>query len=95
MLMDLSFTLKRRTNKPEWRVSISDIKAAADQRRCKVSFCGTPVADGLRGQAPSSDAVHALACAITPETSGLIDTVTLGGSFNPGVAYRLKVGKTE
>lgn len=92
--MDLSFSLKRRTKKPEWRVSISDIKAAAEQRRCKVSFC-TKAADGLRGQASSSDLVHALACAITPENNGLIDTVTLGGSFNPSVAYRLKVGKTE
>ena len=90
--MDMSFTLKPQRRASHWVVSLADIKTAADQQRTVA--CGT-VADILRGQDGELDPVHVLACIIMPETDGLIDTVALGGSFNPLVAQQLMVGKRE
>jgi hypothetical protein len=91
--MDLSFTLTPRGENrlPKWAVSLADIKAAAEERR----YHNAPVsASGfLRGQDDGLDAIHVLACNVTTATNGLIDTVTLGGSFNPLVARQLMVGK--
>ncbi len=91
--MDLSFTLKPRGGRRSrnWVVSLADIKAAADTHRpngVHISAAGV-----LRGQDETPDAVHVLACNIVPENNGLIDTVTLQGSFNPVVARQLMVGK--
>ncbi len=70
---------------------MADITAAAAQRRAS---CGRAVVEGfLRGQEHGPDPVYILACAIMPEGDGLIDTVVLGGSFNPAVAHQLMVGK--
>jgi len=89
--MDLSFTLKPRGRATRWVASLADIEAAAERRR-DISACGTAV-DFLRGQDSESGLVHALAHVAAPETRGLIDTVILGGSFNPSIARQLLVGK--
>ncbi len=90
--MDLSFTLTPRGENrlPKWAVSLADIKAAAEERR----YHNAPlsVSGSLRGQDDGLDEIHVLARKITPETNGMIDTVTLGGSFNPLVARQLMVG---
>jgi hypothetical protein len=88
--MDMSFALKPRRPASRWVVSLADIKVAADRQR--TNACGT-ITDFLRGQDGESDPIHVLACTIMPETDGLIDTVTLSGSFNPLVAHQLMVGK--
>ena len=91
--MDLSFTLTPRGERrlPDWAVSLADIKAAADTHRS--DNAGIAAADDLRGQDETSDKVHVLARKIMPEADGPIDTVALGGSFNPLVARQLMVGK--
>lgn len=64
---------------------------AAAQRR---ALCGRAIAEGfLRGQENGPDPVYILACAIMLEDNGQIETVVLGGSFNPAVAHQLMVGK--
>lgn len=76
---------------PTKAASLADITAAAVVRR---ALCGRAIAEGfLRGQGIGPDAIHALACTIMPGDDGLIDTVVLGGSFNPAVAHQLMVGK--
>ena len=93
--MDLSFTLKSRdgARAPEWVVSLADIKAAADIHR---PDNGGIAAEGvLRGRENAPDKVHVLACNIMPAGGGVIDTVSLGGSFNPVVAQQLMVGATR
>lgn len=89
--MDLSFTLKPRGGKPDWVASLADIKAAAEQHRA--IGVGGNAGDILRGQDLESDLVRALVHAIAPVPGGLIETVPLGGSFNPHVARQLLVGK--
>ncbi len=91
--MDLSFALSPAgaARSPFEAVSLADIRAAASARR---TLCGRAIAEGfLRGQDNIPDTVHILACAIMPEGNGLIETVALGGSFNPAVAHQLMVGK--
>lgn len=89
--MDMSFTFKPQRRASHWVVSLADIKTVADERRiaCKTTM------DFLRGQDEGCDPVRALACVITLEPGGMVDAVTLGGSFNPLVAQQLMVGKTE
>lgn len=91
--MDLSFSLipRGRPRLSGWSVSLADIRAAADAHR----FGGASDKAGaiLRGQDEAPDTVHVLACNIMPSESGLIDTASLGGSFNPLVAHQLMVGK--
>jgi len=91
--MDLSFALSSPGSArwPARSVSLADIRAAAAERR---ALCGRAIAAGfLRGQEEEPDSVHILACAIMPGGDGLIETVALGGSFNPAVAHQLMVGK--
>ena len=91
--MDLSFTLSPPSSarQPLRVASMADIMVAAEKRR---ALCGRAIAEGfLRGQEYGPDPVHILACAIMLEGDGLIDTVALGGSFNPAVAHQLMVGK--
>lgn len=91
--MDMSFALSTAgaAHSPFEAVSLADIRAAALARR---TLCGRAIAGGvLRGQENTPDTVHILACTIMPEGNGLIETVVLGGSFNPAVAHQLMVGK--
>lgn len=91
--MDLSFALSPPSSERLrlQAVSMADITAAAAQRRAS---CGRAIAEGfLRGQEYGPDPVYILACAIMPEGNGPIDTVVMGGSFNPAVAHQLMVGK--
>jgi len=93
--MDLSFTLKSPDGAklPKWVVSLADIKAAADIHRPDNG--GVWVGGILRGQENAPDKVHVLACNIMPAGDGVIDTASLGGSFNPVVAQQLMVGTTR
>ncbi|MCI1271536.1 MAG: hypothetical protein LKM31_14265 [Sphingobium sp.] len=91
--MDMSFALNApgSARLPRQAVSMDDIRAAATKRR---ALCGRVIAASfLRGQDDGLDLIHILACAIMLEGDGLIDTVALGGSFNPAVAHQLMVGK--
>lgn len=91
--MDMSFALSPAgsARSPFEAVSLADIRAAAVARR---TLCGRAIAEGfLRGQDNRPDTVHILACAIMPGNDALIDSVVLGGSFNPAVAHQLMVGK--
>ncbi len=91
--MDMSFALSPAGSARSSfeAVSMADIRAAALARR---TLCGRAIAEGvLRGQEQAPDTVHILACAIMPGGDGLIETVVLGGSFNPAVAHQLMVGK--
>lgn len=90
--MDQSFSLNPHGSArvSDRAVTLADIKAAADERREILAHCVT--AGFLRGQEEEPDLVHILACNIVPDGGGLIDTVSLSGSFNPLVARQLMVG---
>ncbi len=92
--MDLGFSLKSNGWTRLTRVSLSDIKAAADRRRpdSVAERFAERVSAGKGGQ-QAVDWVHVLASMLVPDQPDPIDETLLGGSFNPAVARQLMVGE--
>jgi len=92
--MDLGFSLKSNGWTRLARVSLGDLKAAADQRR--LDSVAERFAEGLpagKDGRQAVDWVHVLACILVPDQGDPIDETPLGGSFNPAVARQLMVGE--
>ena len=97
--MDLSFLrtggLKPASTRPNGRQRVPAwpflrATSAAEQA---ASPTAKAVAGVLRGQDGMEDWVQELAEVFAPRSNGRIDAVRLAGSFNPLVAYRLRVGE--
>lgn len=89
--MDLSFTMRPWAYRPDWAVSLADIRAAG---RHVSAFAVQGFDEGRPGWNEEPDLARILACFLVQGGEDIEGAEMLGGSFNPRVADQLGMGKT-